>query len=60
MAKKYNKSREQKPNYSKREKRLDNIRVEAGKDFALEDKLREQRTSVCDENSTSSGRNLKK
>ncbi len=43
MAKKYNKSREQKPNYSKRGR--DNYRIEAGTDFDLDSKLKEQKDS---------------
>jgi len=60
LAKKYNKSREQKPNYSKRGKNLDNIQVEAGRDFDLEEKIREQRNSACNSNITSSSRDLNK
>jgi hypothetical protein len=37
VAKKYNKSREQKPNYTKRGK--ESYRVEAGTDFDLDSKL---------------------
>jgi len=43
VAKKYNKSREQKPNYSKRGR--DSYRVEAGTDFDPDSKLKEQRES---------------
>ena len=50
MAKKYNKSREQKPNYSKRGKKLDNIQVEAGREFDFEEKIREQRNNACNDN----------
>lgn len=60
MAKKYNKRKEQKPNYSKRGKRLNNIQVEAGKDFDLEDKLQEQRDNACDNDVTSCGKDLRR
>ncbi len=59
MAKKHNKRKEQKPNYSKRGKQLDSSLVEAGKDFGLEDKPRKQKDS-SDSDITSLGGNLSK
>ena len=61
LAKKHNKRKEQKPNYSKRGKRLDNSLVEAGKDFDLEDKLRKQRDgSSSSDSDITLGGNLSK
>jgi len=45
VAKKYNKSRQQKPNYSKRGK--ESYRVEAGTEFDLEGKIKEKNPSQC-------------
>lgn len=60
MAKKYNKSREQKPNYSKRginnlsvekdgkNRGINNLSVESGTDLDLENKIKEQKNkNLC-------------
>lgn len=50
LAKKYNKSRKQKPNYSKRG--VQNVQMEAGSEFDLESNIKEQKNksqSFCDE-----------
>lgn len=60
MAKKYNKSREQKPNYSKRGKHTDSTRMEASREFDFAEKLREQKDNTCDNNFSSCSKDLKK
>ncbi len=52
MAKKYNKGRKQKPNYSKRG--LINPRVEFGSDFDIEDSLKKKSDSTSYSKSYSS------
>lgn len=54
LAKKYNKSRKQKPNYSKRG--VQNVQMETSSEFDLESNLKEQKNksqSFCDESEQS-------
>lgn len=60
LARKHNKRKKQKPNFSKRERHLDNSLLEMGKDFDLKDKVRKQKGSSnpSDSNITSPGGSL--
>jgi len=60
LAKKYNKGREQKPNYSKRGKRIDNTKMEASRDFDFEEKLRQEKNNICDSDSSLCSRDWRK